>query len=191
MRKILATAIVAAVLVVLFASAQGTAALWRAEERINPGTITTGSLSLAAGDRTSRSKDFVFEGLNTLTLAPGGFVQAPLTISNIGTTTLGYSLVGAASATTPQTAADAALAAAVVLSVHATDDSAACEADVSSPEPSLYEGSLAGAAFAQASDLQPAEGELLCVRVALPANAPPNAAGGKMTLVLSWRGDQL
>ncbi|WP_104108832.1 hypothetical protein [Arthrobacter sp. N199823] len=190
MRKILMSAVAAAVLVVLFASAQGTAALWRAEETLKPGTITTGTLSLAVGNGSWASADFPFEALDTQTLGPGRFVQAPLTISNTGTTTLGYSLVGAASATTPQSAADAALAAAVVLSVHVTDDSAACAADASSPDPSLYEGSLAGAAFAEAGDLQPGEGELLCVRVALPANASPDAAGGKLQLVLTWRGDQ-
>ena len=190
MRKILFSTLAAAVLVVLFASAQGTAALWRAEGTLNAGTITTGSLSLAVGDGTFTSGDFVFKDLNVSALGPGGFVQAPLTIGNTGTTGLSYNLGGATSATTPQSAADAALAAAVVLSVHATDDSG-CEKAAPIVGELLYEGSLADAAFAQARGLAAADSETLCVRVSLPADAPQKAAGGKLQLVLSWRGDQL
>lgn len=190
MRKILLSALAAAVLVVLFASAQGTAALWRVEGTLNPGTITTGRLSLAVGTEASTVQDFAFAALDTSTLAPGGFVQAPLTISNTGTTDLGYSLSGAAPATTPQGAADAALAAAVELAVHAIAGSAACTDGVASPGMPLYEGPLSAAGFGTTRELLAEATETLCIRVALPANAPHAAAGGTFQLVLFWRGDQ-
>ncbi|AIY03644.1 hypothetical protein ART_4045 [Arthrobacter sp. PAMC 25486] len=191
MRKILLAAMAAAVLAVLFASAQGTAALWRAEGTLKPGSITTGSLSLAVGDGTSTSEDFAFEDLNTSTLAPGGFVQAPLTISNTGTTALGYSLAGATSATTAPGVADTELIDAVELSVHVTHDSAACGENLPSTGEILYVGPLNGTVASAGRSLEPAASETLCIQVALPTEAPQEAAGGKLQLVLSWSGDQL
>ncbi|MEV8143320.1 hypothetical protein [Specibacter sp. NPDC078709] len=192
MRKILVTALAAAVFVVLFASAQGTAALWRAEAQLEPGAITTGTLSLAAGDGVTNEQNFGFSSLNTSVLAPGGFVQAPLTISNTGTTALTYTLAGAHSVTTAPSAADTELAGAVVLSIHGTAEAAVCTADSPSAGVELYQGSLsAGAAFAQGRELAPDATETLCVRVALPEKVEPIAAGGSIELQLGWRGDQL
>ena len=191
MRKILVTAIAAAVLVVLFASAQGTAALWRAEAQLEPGIVTTGTLSLAVGDGVTTEQSYDFSSLNTSVLAPGGFVQAPLTISNIGTAALTYNLAGASSVTTASGAADTALAAAVVLSMHVTAEPEACAAGSPSVGDALYQGPLsAAAAFVSGRGLAPGAAETLCVRVALPANVAPEAAGGSIELQLGWRGDQ-
>lgn len=192
MRKILVTALAAAVLVVLFASALGTAALWRAEAQLEPGTITTGNLSLAVGDGVASEQSFVFSSLETSVLAPGGFVQAPLTISNTGTTALTYSLAGASSVTTAPDAADTELAAAVVLSIHVTAQPADCTVDSPSSQEALYQGPLsAQAAFEQGRQLASGATESACVRVELPAGAPQGASGGSIELQLGWRGDQL
>lgn len=192
MRKILVTAVAAAVLVVLFASAQGTVALWRAEAQLEPGTLTTGTLSLAVGDGVTTEQSFEFSSLDTSVLAPGGFVQAPLTISNTGTTALTYNLAGASSVTTASGAADTALAAAVVLSMHVTAEPEACTVGSPSVGDALYQGPLsAAAAFVSGRKLAAGATEILCLRVALPMNVDPAAAGGSIELQLGWRGDQL
>lgn len=191
MRKVLQSAVIAAVLVVLFASTQGTAALWRGQEHLTPGTLTTGSLSLAVGDSTGVSQDYAFDGLDTSVLAPGGFVQAPLKVANTGSTALKYTLAGAAPGTTVPGGADAALAAAVALSVHATTDPAACTGGATSPGQALYQGPLSAvAAFGTDQELEAGATQTLCVRVGLPANTDSAAAGGSLRLVLSWRGEQ-
>lgn len=195
MRKILMAAFAVAVLVVLFASAQSTVALWRASGQAKPGTVTTGSLSMGVGDGASLSPDFIFQNLNTSTLVPGGFIQAPLTVSNTGTTALGYTLAGATAGTTMPGSADAAMASAVELSVRAVANAAACPKDAVAVGGLLYKGPLADTAtFAQRRELTAAgagSSETLCVSVALTTNTPQAAAGGKLQLVLSWRGDQL
>lgn len=195
MTKPLKAAIAAAVLLVLFMSAQGTAALWRAEEQLEPGTIKTGTLSLAAGNGTDSSQTYVFSELATSTLAPGGFVQAPLTISNTGTADLRYTLSGAITATPTPGAADVALAAAVELSMHSVADAAECGVDMPSPGDALYQGPLgAAAAFAAprnlAAGVPGSASEIMCVRVALPNNAPQTAAGGTLELQLSFTAEQ-
>lgn len=193
MPKRLKAAIAAAVLLVLFMSAQGTAALWRAEGQLEPGIITTGSLSLAAGNGTDSSQSYAFKELNTSTLAPGRFVQAPLTISNTGTADLRYTLSGAVSATPG--VADAALAAAVELSVHVVADTGECGADTQSPGDALYQGPLGEAVTFAVSRNLAVDGpgsasEILCVRMALPNDAPQEAAGGTLELQLSFRAEQ-
>ncbi|WP_133162869.1 hypothetical protein [Arthrobacter glacialis] len=193
MRKTLLTALAAAVLVVLLASAQGTAALLRAESQLTPGTITTGKLALQAGNGNSSSTDFVFADLSTKPLVPGGYLQAPLTISNTGTVYLNFSLAGAISAPSSPTPADTALASAVDLTIHAVADTAACQPDALTPGPALYQGKLSPTASFSPRHLaaQGASSEqTLCVRISLPSGTDSSAAGGKLKLVLSWRGDQ-
>jgi alternate signal-mediated exported protein len=185
----------AAVLVALLAGAQGTAALWRAQGAIQGGTVTTGNLVLLAGNGTTTAASYAFTQLNTSALVPGGFAQAPLTISNGGTTDLAYTLNGASTAPAVPTAADKALAAAAVLTIRTTTDAAACTAGGDlGPSPVLYSGTPGASASFSAPQLLPAgsgaDSQLLCVRVGLPAGAPQGAAGGVMDLVLSFRGDQ-
>lgn len=196
MPKPLKAAVAAAVLLVFVMSAQGTAALWRADGQIEPGTIKTGTLTLAAGNGTANSQNYVFTELNTSMLAPGRFVQAPLTISNTGTANLRYTLNGAVSATPTTGEADAALVAAVELSVHAVDKASDCGRDTPSSGGALYQGALdAAAAFAAPRNLAArvpgSASEILCVRVALPSDAPQMAAGGILELQLSFRAEQL
>ncbi|ALE05173.1 hypothetical protein AL755_06250 [Arthrobacter sp. ERGS1:01] len=189
----LKAALAAVVLVVLLVGAQGTAALWRAQGAVEPGTVTTGNLVLFAGNGGTASASYAFSQLNTAALLPGGFVQAPLTISNGGTTSLGYTLNGAATAPAVPKPADNALAAAAVLTIHAVTDPTACNAGQAlDPAQALYSGPPSAGAVFSAAQVLPAKtgAQLLCVRVGLPATAPQSAAGGIMNLVLSFRGDQ-
>lgn len=191
MPKRLKVALAAAVFLVLAMSAQGTAALWRAEGPVSPGVITTGSLSLAVGNGETGSQNFAFTQLAATNLTPGGMTQAPLTVGNTGTVDLRYALAGALSVTPAPGAADIALAGAVELSVYAVSDSAACAAGTPSGGTALYKGPLGAAAVTQLRSLATSSAETLCISVALPANAPQTAAGGALTLELTWRGDQL
>lgn len=193
MRKFLVAVPAAAVLVALFAGAQGTAALWRASEGVAPGAVTTGSLSLAVGRGAVLERDYAFTQLDSRSLAPGGFIQAPLVVGNTGTVGLGYRLAGASS--TAPLPADAALAGALELSINVVVDEAACGESSQPSGTPLYKGPLGpAAAFGQARALAaPGRGasrETLCVRVALPAGAPQAAAGGHLALVLQWKGGQ-
>lgn len=197
MRKTLLTALAAAVLVVLLASAQGTAALLRAESQLTPGTISTGTLALQAGNGVTSAKDFSFAELNTAALVPGGYVQKPLTLSNTGNTKLNYSLAGALSTIASPTTADTALSQAVLLSIHAAAapaDVAACLAGTPSTGTALFQGNLSPAASFTPRLLaalgQPNSAQTLCIRLSLPSNANQSAAGGNLKLVLTWRGDQ-
>ncbi|MFC8302290.1 hypothetical protein ACFUCV_01235 [Specibacter sp. NPDC057265] len=183
-------ALAAAVVLVFFVSAQGTAALWRAEGELAPGTVTTGRLSLAAGNGVSSAQDYVFTELQTSSLTPGGFVQAPLTINNTGTVALRYSLAGAKSSTPAPGAADTALGSSVVLSMQHVPQRADCTASTPNNGALVNQRKLDQASFAQTRGLAAGSSETLCVRVSLPGAAPQTASGGTLLLVLSFRGEQ-
>lgn len=190
MSKRLKLALAAAVALVLFMGMQGTAALWHARVQVTPGTITTGALGLAAGNDVASAQDYVFTELQTSSLTPGGFVQAPLTISNTGTVGLRYSLAKAQSATPAPTAANTALADAVVLSLQTVPQPPDCTASTPNNGTLVTKSKLGQASFAQTRGLAPGSSETLCVQLALPGGAPQAAAGGTVLLVLSFRGDQ-
>jgi len=195
MPKALKLAAAAAVVLVLGVSAQTTVAAWRAEGRIDAGSIQTGSLSLLAGNSNSAKQDYVFSELKTENLLPGSFVQAPLTIVNAGTTSLAYGLAGITTGTDNGTAQDKALAAAGTVSIYADVPPASCTGTQQVSGQLLYSGSLsAGAAFSNPRDLaapgSPLASEALCIRLSLPAGTPQAAAGGKMAPTFSFTGQQ-
>lgn len=190
MPKPLKFALVAAVLLLLGISAQGTAATWRAEITVDPPSLRTGSLALLAGGETEHQ----FANLSGSELIPGAFTQASLVISNAGTVDLSYQLDGAVNATTSPTVADRALSSALQLSIYSGMDRKACDDDQPLSGEQLYTGSLgASASFAAPRVLraEPAMAtETLCVRVSLPSGAPEAASGGKMALELGFAGQQ-
>ncbi|PRA04515.1 hypothetical protein CQ010_06235 [Arthrobacter sp. MYb211] len=194
MPKPLKFALIAAVLLVLGLGAQGTVASWRAESSVDPGTLQTGSLQLLAGDGVNGMQHYQFSQLSSGNLVPGQFTQAPLVISNGGTSDLGYRLDGAVNAATSPTAADIALSEASQLRIHAGMPASACEAGQPLSGEQLYAGSLGDAAEFAAPRPLPAESaggeETLCVRVSLPAGASQTAAGGKLELRLGFVGQQ-
>lgn len=195
MPKPLKFAAAAAVVLVLGLSTQTTVAAWRAEGQIDAGQVRTGSLSLLAGNGSSAAKDYVFAELNSQNLLPGSFVQAPLTISNAGTTPLVYGLAGITTGTASGSAKDQALVGAGTISIYAAVPPASCTGTQQISGQLLYSGPLnASAAFASPRELSaagtPSASEALCVRLSLPAGTSQAAAGGRMAPTLSFTGQQ-
>ncbi|MCW4465483.1 hypothetical protein OK351_08205 [Glutamicibacter sp. MNS18] len=194
MLKPLKAAIAAAVLLVLFMSAQATAALWRAEETINVGAVSTGSLNMHAGNGTTSQQDYEFNELDGSNLVPGEFVQAPLTITNAGTTDLEYNLTGASALPDSPTPADVALADSSVLTIGTDRSAEECSMGTEQVAPLFQGPASSGATLGDARRLvasgDGASFEVLCVRVEVAADAPQSAAGGQMRLVLNFTGQQ-
>ncbi|PQZ94907.1 hypothetical protein CQ018_06085 [Arthrobacter sp. MYb227] len=194
MPKQLKVAIAAAVLLVLFMSSQGTAALWHAKGSMGVGSISTGSLYLLAGNASKAQQDYAFTELNRTNLIPGQFVQAPLVISNGGTTDLAYDLAGASTFPTSATAADKALSTHSVLTIKAGMSAPSCAARNALTDP-LYKGPAnAAATLGKVRNLSAGEdsssSETLCIRIEIPSHTPQAAAGGKLNLVLNFVGQQ-
>ena len=191
----LKVAFAAAVLLVLFMSAKGTGALWHDEKSIDAGTITTGNLSLLLGNGSETKQNYEFVDLNGSNLVPGDFVQAPLTVSNGGTTNLSYNLVGATTAPATPTSADTALSAGTVLSVYAGMDRADCAARRTLTGSRLYVGpASSGITLGQPRPLatggSAVSTEVLCLRVEVNPTTPQTAAGGRLHLTLDFTGQQ-
>lgn len=195
MPKQLKAAFLAAVLFVLFLSAQGTVASWRAEGIIEPTPITTGRMELLAGDGRYAAKAYDFAELNSKILVPGGFAQAPLTLSVAGDTGLNYDLVGASSAPDTPTAADNALSSSAVLSIYSGMSAESCTNQQSLSGEKLYQGPVTK--DAKFNSVRPLEitgsqpsSENLCIRLAVPSDTPQSASGGRIKLVLNFVGQQ-
>ena len=195
MPKQLKAAMLAAVLLVLFLSAQGTVASWRAEGSIEPTPITTGRMELLAGDGRYAAKAYDFAELNSKVLVPGGFAQAPLTLSVAGDTGLNYDLAGVSSAPDTPTAADKALSSSAVLSIYSGMNAENCTNQQNLSGEKLYQGpATKDARFSSARPLEisgsQASSESLCVRLAVPSNTPQTASGGRIKLVMNFVGQQ-
>ncbi len=195
MSKPLKFAVAAAVVLVLGLSAQATVAAWRAEGEVNAGLLKTGTLSLKVGNGLTAHTDYVFQELQTQTLLPGTFIQAPLTISNAGTAPLAYGLAGIATGTESSQAKDKALAAAATVSIYAGIPAANCQGTQALNGQLLYSGALnSNATFSSPRELastgSATSSDVLCVRLGLPAGATQNAAGGSMAVTLSFTGQQ-
>lgn len=181
---------VAAVLGLLLAGGAGTAAMWRAQASIGTGTISTGTLVVLAGDGSTASAVFPVAALNTASLAPGGYVQAPLTISNAGSTNMAVTLVSADPGTL--TGAAAVLAAYLTLTVTQVATAAGCPVNGGAASGTLLYSGRPGAAVTAANGfpLAPSTASPVCVRIALDTGAPQAGAGGSVSLAFGFRGDQ-
>lgn len=191
MPKQLKAAMLAAVLLVLFLSAQGTVASWRAEGSIEPTTISTGRMELLVGG----SKAYDFTELNSKSLVPGSFAQAPLTLSVAGDAALNYDLAGVSSEPDTPTAADKALASSAVLSIYSGMSAESCTNQQNLSGEKLYQGP--GTKDARFTSVRPLEisgsqasSEHLCIRLAVPSDTPQSASGGRIKLVLNFVGQQ-
>ncbi len=195
MRKVLATAFVAAVLVVLFASAQGTAALWRAEGTINAGVVTTGVWGLLASSGGDKPvPNFEFSSLDTSNMVPGQFVQAPLTLSNANAKSATYDLAGIGPASGAGQGPDSEFAHSITVRLTKIADSTACLAQKTIDGNLEYQGGIdSGARFINGPRTLSAAGtageaEMFCVRVMVNANMSVSASGGQIQLVLNFAG---
>ncbi|MEK8069964.1 hypothetical protein [Rhodococcoides navarretei] len=172
----------ASVLVVSFGSAQVTGALWRDEEVIGGGTITSGTLDIKLGPEGSAEvADFVIPGLGNDALTPNGFAQAPLLIRNNGSTPFVFRL----QSTTVNGPLPFVLTASTVANVEA------CPATGAPTGASvLYTGNAAGAQIPTAPaarPLAPGSNEVWCFRLTT-SDQPPQSASS--TVTFSFRADQ-
>ncbi|MDZ7910293.1 MAG: hypothetical protein U5O16_00360 [Rhodococcus sp. (in: high G+C Gram-positive bacteria)] len=171
----------ASVLVVSFGSAQVTGALWRDEEVIGGGTITSGTLDIRVGEAGAEVNEFTIAGLGSTNLKPNGFAQAPLSIRNSGSTPFLFRL----QTTTVGGPVPFTLTASIVV------DAASCPA-IGSPTGAtiLYDGNAAGAQVPvapAARPLSPGANEVWCFRLAT-SDQPPQSASS--TVTFSFRADQ-
>ncbi|OZE91373.1 hypothetical protein CH302_25065 [Rhodococcus sp. 15-2388-1-1a] len=172
----------ASVLVVSFGSAQVTGALWRDEEVLGGGSITSGTLDITLGPEGSAEVPiFDIPGLGNTGLVPNGFAQAPLSIRNNGSTPFVFRL----QSTTVNGPLPFTLTASTVANV------GACPA---SGEPTgatvLFNGNAAGAQVPvapAARPLAPGADEVWCFRLAT-SDQPPQSATSRVTF--SFRADQ-
>ena len=168
---------------VSFGSAQVTGALWRDEEVLGGGTITSGTLDIKLGPEGSAEvPNFDIPGLGNTGLVPNGFAQAPLLIRNNGSTPFVFRL----QSTTVNGPLPFTLTASTVA------NAGACPA---AGEPTgatvLFNGSAAGAqvptAPAAARPLAPGSNEVWCFRLTT-SDQPPQSASS--TVTFSFRADQ-
>lgn len=91
--RLLTAALVAVVIALSLAAVRSTGALWSGSAATGATTATTGRLTLVAGGGSGST--YEFPGLAGSGILPGSQTQAPLTISNGGTTPLRYRLTAA------------------------------------------------------------------------------------------------
>lgn len=175
-------ALVCGVVFILLSSMSTTAAFWRDQAALFPGTVRTGSLVLLAG---GDPEAYVFDALNAVNLAPGQSVRAPLTISNGGSTDMNYGL--ASVATTAESAADQELSAALLLTITVASD---CGEAPPAGEPLVDHVPLNSAPAFSGRALTPSASETLCIEIALGPDAPVAAASGSTSVSFTFRGDQ-
>jgi hypothetical protein len=171
------------VVLVLLVSTSTTGALWHDQSAVDAGSIASGSLVLQVG---GQEETYVFAALTASNLVPGQSVQAPLSISNGGSTEMVYGLTAITTAAAGP--ADQALAASLRLTV--TDD-AACDGLQTQDTNLPFQAPLddASAVFT-GRELAPSSIETLCIEVGLDANAPNAAASGSTAATFIFRGDQ-
>lgn len=167
---------------VSFGSAQVTGALWRDEEVLGGGTITSGTLDIKLGPEGSAEvADFVIPGLGNDVLVPNGFAQAPLLIRNNGSTPFVFRL----QTTTVNGSLPFTLTASTV-----ADASACPAAGAPTGATALFNGNAAGAQVPTAPaarPLAPGSNEVWCFRLTT-SDSPPQSVSS--TVTFSFRADQ-
>lgn len=88
--RLVVVAALSAVVALSLAAVRSTDALWTDKATTGPATVTTGQLKLVAGSGSGST--YQFAGLNGTGLLPGDQRQAPLAITNSGSTPLRYRL---------------------------------------------------------------------------------------------------
>lgn len=171
----------AAVVVVVFGSAQTTGALWRDDAIVSGGTINSGTLDIKVGPAGTEVNDYVLAELGSTNLGPNGFSQAPLSIKNAGNVPFNYRLqTTTVTGTVPLTLT----ASLVASSANCPQTTAPTGATV------IYTGNAEGAQAPMAPAarlLAPDANEVWCFRVAVSDDPPKNQSS---TVKFSFRADQ-
>ncbi|MCW1249269.1 hypothetical protein ODZ83_03525 [Acaricomes phytoseiuli] len=177
-----ATAVLA-VTSVMLSTLDSTAALWQAQSRISPGSISTGNLMVLNGNTTRQSKDFQLSEFSADSLAPGATRQAAVVIKNAGSTPFTVNLSGIRGIANAQ---GSLLLDQFQLTIRLVNDANGCPTGtaVSSGE-ILYQGPQGGgAAFTRTPRLALGESLFLCLQGQLPGSA--SQPGGPANFQLSF-----
>ncbi|MCZ4080472.1 hypothetical protein O1W68_21255 [Rhodococcus sp. H36-A4] len=175
----------ASVVVVVFGSAQTTGALWRDQDAIAGGTITSGTLDIKVGPSGTEVNNYTLAALGSKNLGPNGFSQAPLSIRNAGNQPFNYRLQGTSvSGATP-----------IPFNLTITKVAAAANCVVNGGAPTgsttvLFNGPASSAQVPVAPAarlLAPTANEVWCFRLATVAEPPQSATS---QVAFSFRADQ-
>ncbi|GAA1048177.1 hypothetical protein [Arthrobacter russicus] len=190
MRKRWIFASVAAVSGFLIAGTAGTAALWRDQGTINPGTVSIGSLVLLNGDQTSQVKNFQLDAFGSTALAPGTGRQAPVVVKNGGSTPFSLDMSGISATPTGQ---GSLLLGSFTVTVAQVDSVTSCPAGAASPVgQQLYQGpQQSSARFSSQPRLAAGASLVLCLQGSLGSNAPQASGGSGFQLSFGFRADQV
>jgi hypothetical protein len=161
--RLAAAAVGAAMLA--FGSVHSTGALWNDSVTVAGATVTAGSLSLATGSGAGTA--FTFDALKKDPVTVGQIVQAPLIITNTGTTSLKFQLVNAG----PKVVAPAGAAVTVSLQGAVLTGSTVCDGTTAmgSAFPNVSASAAATVVAGIPHTLSAGESQTWCVRSILTA----------------------
>jgi len=180
----IAAAAAALVVCVVFGSQLTTGALWASSSPVGTGTITAGTLDLVNGSSTTQSASYTFTGLNASNLAPGGSVQAPLTVTSTGNIDYAIRLKGV-------TQGNSALANQITVRVVQVASAAACPATGDPTGTTIYaDGPLESASSGYGATQAPGSQSVYCIRAKLAAGATSAQSDQSTSLVFTFTGRQ-
>ncbi|WP_261393006.1 hypothetical protein [Rhodococcus sp. BP22] len=175
----------ASVVVLVFGSAQTTGALWRDQEAIAGGTVTSGTLDIKVGPSGTEVNNYTLAALGSSNLRPNGFSQAPLSIRNAGNQPFNYRLQG--------TSVSGVIPIPFNLTITKVVAATNCVVNGGAPTGSttvLFDGPASSAQVPVAPAarlLAPTANEVWCFRLAT-VSEPPQSATSQVTF--SFRADQ-
>ncbi len=156
-----------------------TGATWSDGAPVNAASIVSGSTGILLDGQT----DLTLAGLDALALGPGLAVAAPVTVQNVGTTTVHVAI------TSGDVLADShGLANELMLTVGIVATPSACTTSVvavTAGRPSGFSSGLGGA------ELDAGDSLVLCLVLALDSDAPLAAQNGATSFRLTLTGTQV
>ena len=180
----IAAAAAALVVVVVFGSQLTTGALWASSAPVGTGTITAGTLELVNGSASTQSASYNFTALNGSNLAPGGSVQAPLTVTSTGNIDYAIRLKGVAQG-------NSALSNQISVRVVQVASASACPATGDPTGTTVYaDGPLESASSAYGATQTPGSSSVYCIRVKLASGATSTQSDQSASLVFTFTGRQ-
>ncbi|ROZ49603.1 MULTISPECIES: hypothetical protein [Rhodococcus] len=175
----------ASVIVVMFASAQQTGALWRAETPVSGLQMTADTLVLRLGaDYASATESYTMTGFGGTAMGPGAYSQRPITIANRTAMIVQYELTSA-SQSQPEPKLN--------LTVWQVGSNADCPTTGTPTGTQLYTGPLTAAKYPATPlptprpTLSPNTSSTWCLRATVNASA---AQGQSTTATLNFKGTQ-
>ncbi|MFE7226007.1 SipW-dependent-type signal peptide-containing protein [Nocardioides sp. NPDC057577] len=168
--------------VVVSIGATGTLAYWTDTVEVSGATLTTGTLDLQVNGADPYTG---FTALNLTGMYPGTSSAGILTVQNVGSIPLSYTMTSGSSTTTL-----APLTLKVTADTSVTNDGTLNQ---TCPGTALAGtgGPLPSSGIATARTLQPGTSQTLCLQVTLGTDAPDTAQGRSSNLTFTLTGTQL